>query len=399
MNIERDAATRAVAGPLLLGTNQTGMRAQNERLVLTLVRQHGALTKAEIARMTGLSAQTVSVIMRQLEAERLLCRGEPQRGKVGQPSIPLSLHPEGAYFLGLKVGRRTLDLVLVNFVGTVRHRARLTYPVPRPEIAIDWTIAEVARCEALLGHDRDRIAGLGIAMPFEIWNWAEAMGAPAADIAAWREVDLRDVLSRHVGYPVYLENDGSAACGAELVFGDRRSLQDFIYIYVGSFVGGGVVLNGGLYVGRSGNAGAIGSMPVPGASGTVQLIDRASLVLLERSLVEQGLSVELLYSDATLWESLEPALARWIDGAAEGLAHAVLAAAAVIDFEVAVIDGSMPPEVRARLVAATDAAMARLDTAGIVPPVLLPGSLGPLARALGGASLPLSDRYLIEAPG
>jgi hypothetical protein len=89
------------------GTNQAGMRAHNERLVLSLVRRHGALSKTEIARMTGLSAQTVSVIMRGLEADRLLRREAPQRGRVGQPSVPLSLDPEGAFFIGAKIGRRS----------------------------------------------------------------------------------------------------------------------------------------------------------------------------------------------------------------------------------------------------------------------------------------------------
>ncbi|MFN6005862.1 MAG: MarR family transcriptional regulator, partial [Paracoccaceae bacterium] len=84
----------------LRGTNQSGMRDHNERLVLSLVRQQGALAKSDIARMTGLSAQTVSVIMRGLEEEGLLERGEPVRGKVGQPSIPMSLAAEGAFFFG-----------------------------------------------------------------------------------------------------------------------------------------------------------------------------------------------------------------------------------------------------------------------------------------------------------
>ena len=73
------------------GSNQTGVRAYNERLVLSIIRQGGPLPKAAIARLTGLSAQTVSVIMRALEEDGLLTKGDPVRGKVGQPSVPLGL--------------------------------------------------------------------------------------------------------------------------------------------------------------------------------------------------------------------------------------------------------------------------------------------------------------------
>jgi DNA-binding transcriptional ArsR family regulator len=89
----------------LRGSNQSGMRDHNERLVLSLLRQHGALAKSDIARITGLSAQTISVIMRALEQDGLLLRGEPVRGRIGQPSVPMHLNPEGALFLGLKIGR------------------------------------------------------------------------------------------------------------------------------------------------------------------------------------------------------------------------------------------------------------------------------------------------------
>ena len=90
----------------LRGTNQSGMRAYNERLVLSIVRRDDGLAKSDIARLTGLSAQTVSVIVRGLEADGLLMRGEPVRGKIGQPSVPMRLVPEGAFFFGLKIGRR-----------------------------------------------------------------------------------------------------------------------------------------------------------------------------------------------------------------------------------------------------------------------------------------------------
>ncbi|TXH81688.1 MAG: winged helix-turn-helix domain-containing protein, partial [Rhizobium sp.] len=102
------------------GANQLGVRAHNERLVLSLVRRHDALSKADIARRSGLSAQTVSVIMRELEKDGLLSRDAPVRGRVGQPSIPMRLNPDAVLSFGVKIGRRSADLVLMDFVGGIR---------------------------------------------------------------------------------------------------------------------------------------------------------------------------------------------------------------------------------------------------------------------------------------
>ncbi len=125
-------AARASRGPVeaMRGTNQAGVRLYNERLVLSLIRQQGSLPKADIARLTGLSAQTVSVIMNGLDSDGLLLKGTPRRGKVGQPSVPFAINPEGALSLGVKIGRRSTDLVLVDFLGEVRQRVRSTHPFP-----------------------------------------------------------------------------------------------------------------------------------------------------------------------------------------------------------------------------------------------------------------------------
>lgn len=390
-------AREVTVAPIARGTNQAGMREQNERLVLSLVRRHGALAKSEIARMTGLSAQTVSVIMRHLEADRLLLRGTPQRGRVGQPMVPLSLNPDGAFFIGVKVGRRSLDLVVVDFVGGIRHRAGVTYAFPTPARAIDTIVALVREAEAELGEAVARIAGIGLAVPFELWSWAEEIGAPESEMAAWRDADLRAELGTRLPYPIYLQNDATAACGAELAFGNHASLMDFIYFYIGAFVGGGLVLGGGLFAGRTGNAAALGSMPVPdGRGGSAQLIDLASLVVLERSVRDAGMPLDLLYETGADWDCYGDRLDRWIEDASRGIAHAIAAASAIIDFEAAVIDGAFPPKVQARLLACVGRELMKLDLSGIAPPRILPGSIGPLARALGGASLPLFDRYLLD---
>ncbi len=397
MRIETEDGAAPSSTPLQRGTNQAGMRAHNERLVLSLVRRGGPLAKTEIARLTGLSAQTVSVIMRKLEADRLLKRGEPQRGRVGQPSVPLALDPEGAFFLGAKIGRRSLDIATVDFAGAVRRSISERYAYPTPRDTIRRLLAGVAEAEAALGPQAARIAGLGLAMPFALWSWAEEFGAPAAEMADWRAVDIRAEIAAALPYPVYLRNDATAACGAELAFGGGAEFQDFLYFYVGAFIGGGLVLNGGLFSGRSGNAAALGSMPVQNiGGGTVQLIDIASLAVLEARLRAAGLPADALYHPDADWSGFGGHLDGWIEEAAAGIAQAVVAASAVVDIEAVLIDGSFPRAVLARLIDAVAAAMRALDVSGLEPPQLRAGALGPIARALGGASLPLFDRYLVD---
>lgn len=379
------------------GTNQSGMRAFNERLVLSLVRRHGSLAKTEIARMTGLSAQTVSVIMRGLEADRLLVRGAPQRGKVGQPSIPMALNPDGAFFFGLKLGRRSADLVLIDFLGTVRCMLHDTYPYPVPESTTRFVVEGVK--EALSRLDKaqaERVAGLGIAMPFELWNWADAAGAPAGAMEAWRHVDMRAEVAARCPFPVYLQNDATAACGAELVFGTAPPKGDFLYLYVGAFIGGGVVIDGRLQTGPTGNAGAIGSMPVPdGKGGNVQLIDVASIAVLERAMKAKGRDASRLWTSPEDWGDIGPLLESWMENAAEGISHAIVSACAVYDFESVVVEGWLPSDVRTRLVDAVRERLGERDTEGLRLPVVREGTVGRHARALGGASLALAERFLV----
>lgn len=381
------------------GTNQSGMREHNERLVLSLVRQHGSLAKSDIARMTGLSAQTVSVIMRELEEDGLLLRHAPQRGRIGQPSIPMALDPDGAYFIGLKIGRRSAELVLIDFLGKVRAAEQMSYRYPTPNGTVAFVASGVGKLSGGLdAKQAKRIAGLGIAMPFQLWNWADTAGAPREVMDEWRHRDMRAEIQALCDFPVYLQNDATSACGAELVFGKSHGLRDFVYFYIGAFAGGGVVLDGRLYGGPTGNAGALGSMPVPGPAGRpAQLIDIASIAVLEKELNAQGIEAPQLWTSPEDWGELGPALDAWVARAGEALAYAVVSATAVIDFEAAVVDGWMPTAVRAKLVGALREAIGRTDAEGLVLPRIEEGTVGVHARALGAASLPLSERFLIRS--
>lgn len=391
-----DAAPNAPE--VVRGTNQSGMRDHNERLVLSLVRRHGALAKSDIARMTGLSAQTVSVIMRGLEEEGLLARGQPVRGKVGQPSIPMSLAAEGAFFFGLKLGRRSADLVLTDFRGRMRAARRKVYRYPTPDAVVEF-VSEAAPALAgeLPAALRTRIMGMGVAMPFQLWNWVSVLGVPQEEMDAWRTRDLAEELGAVVGLPVYVQNDATSACGAELIFGTGERPKDFLYFYFGTFIGGGLVMNGQLYLGRTGNAAAVGSIQVPApGGGTRRLIDLASMSVLAEAMEAAGESSDHLWSQHDRWEVSSGVLNPWLDQAAGALAQATLAAAALLEIEAVLIDGWMPVSVRAEMVRRTRGALLGLDLAGIEPPVIREGTVGADARALGAAAIPLSQRYLID---
>jgi len=91
------------------GGDSSALRAYNERLIYDAIRSHGPLSKAELARVTGLSAQAAAVIVRDLLADGMLLENAKVRGRIGQPMTPLALNPRGAFAVGLKIGRRSVD--------------------------------------------------------------------------------------------------------------------------------------------------------------------------------------------------------------------------------------------------------------------------------------------------
>jgi predicted NBD/HSP70 family sugar kinase len=175
-------------------------------------------------------------------------------------------------------------------------------------------------------------------------------------------------------------------------------LRDFVYFYIGAFAGGGIVLNGG-------SMSAQRAMPARSArcrcrgrtAGPVQLIDIASLAVLEKALNAAARMPPICGLRPRIGAANRPNSTKWLEGAGRGLAYAIVSAAAVIDFEAAIIDGWMPQAVRKQLVEATRSAMAAIDVEGLQVPAIREGTVGIHARALGGASLPLSERFLAGA--
>lgn len=350
--------------------------SHNERQILALIRRRGSLPRVALAQATGLSPQAITNLTRKLIQNGFLDAGAVVRGKVGQPFTPLSLSPDGALFLGLKLGRRLVELALVDFAGRIRIHRQEVYGHPTPDRVLTFGRNGIATILATLPPPQ-RIAGLGIATPFRLWDWG-------AEMAGWRDIDLVADLGRGLPFPVFLENDASSACAAELILGRRGLPRDFVHLYIAHFTGGGVVLDGRLRVGPRRNAGALGSMPIPGGR---HLLDLASVSTLESRLGH------FLPPDDAGWQVPTAIEAAWIAEAAQALAFAALSATALLDIPMAILDGAIPGPTRRALAEATRRALADLPAAGLDRPEIVEGSLGRSARILGAAALPLAHFF------
>lgn len=376
------------------GTNQTGARAYNERLVLSLIRRHQRLAKAELARGTGLSAQTLTLIVNRLEAEGLVQKTEPMRGKVGQPSIPYSLAPDAAYSFGVKIGRRSAEIVLCNFLGEIVTRSREAYRYPTPKLIIDYIEQHTQEmANSLPKLQRNRIIGVGVAMPFEIWNWREKIHAPKGALEQWQNVEIETAVENVTQLPVIVVNDATAACAAEVSRANDDQHLNLAYLYLGWFIGGGIVLNGTLYPGPTGNAGAFGTMPVFSTKGPVQLLTQASLYSLEEMLISDGHDPAIIISPSSDWSEAGDTVTKWISQISDPIALAILATISVIDFESVIIDGAVPDTVRQKMVQSVKKSFEKLERQALSDVNIIEGCVGFDARAIGAAMVPILANF------
>jgi predicted NBD/HSP70 family sugar kinase len=379
------------------GTNQGGMREANERVVLTVLRRNPSITKAEIARVTGLSAQTVARLVGALEQDSLVLRGEPNRGKIGQPSIPLSLNPEGAVFLGMKVGRRSAEMIAIDFLGRVLEREQDLYGYPDFDTVLRFSIEAMHKIRGRLPDRlKRRVSGLGVAMPFHLWNWAQHIGVDAAKMANWQWRNLEHEIADAVDLPVFLQNDATAACSAEMVFGKAPLGTNSLSFYIAFFIGGGLILNHSLYVGVTGNAAGLGPFTVSDREGRARpLIELASLSILEARLSAAQCDAQKLWTEPEVWDFPPDLVDAWCDECAFAIASAVRSAQSLLDLHTILIDGWLPRDVADRITKGVREAFEAMDREGIASPNILRGTIGTDARTIGAASLPLCHRYLM----
>lgn len=385
------------------GSNSAVVRQFNERIVLAALRRLGEASKADLARHVNLTQNAAGQIVRELEQQSLIRTSGKRTGLRGQPATLLRLDPRGAYSIGVKLGRRWVDSLLIDFSGAVLKARRHERAFPMPEEALRIVREDVAVLRrAVPAEGRSRLAGVGLALPYNLGAWRRELDLPEAVAAAWNGFDLEARLRAMLDLPVVVENDGNAIAVAELFGGHGRELDDFAVVYIGTAVGGGIVLGGAYRRGVSGNAGDFGLMPVapstlasaPLPEGRTDiLLTRASISSLIRHLRFHGATVETA-ADLELAMPAHPELVgEWLEDCAQALVVPLLSLGALLDLDAIVIDGNLPRELVDRLVKRLRTLLVLGAPEARPPPLLRVGTIGPNAAALGAATLPLHVSY------
>jgi predicted NBD/HSP70 family sugar kinase len=367
-------AIRAVAG-----TNLDGASAHNRRVIFDALRINGALTRADLARATQLTPQTVSNIVDSLRSDGLIVADEPRRQGRGQPARPYRILPEGACAIGVQLDRHQM----------------LGVPVGGPKKGGAALLKLIGELRAVTEERQatSRLLGLGIAMPgpFGVTDSEDPWG-----MQGWQDFPLADWLANKTGLEVSVQNDAAAGAIAEKMYGAAAGLENFVHLFIGYGLGAGLVLRGEVYSGAANNAGEIGQVVSAAArTGNPEAIEHyASLLALCRHLGVDPRRAGLLDHLQGLFEADDKRIRPWIAQAVRHLRHAVQTLESLFDPETIIIGGQMPPGVLASMVASLEPLLPSVaHRRERERPRLTLGATGLWSAALGAAMQPISRTF------
>jgi predicted NBD/HSP70 family sugar kinase len=239
------------------------IRALNEQLLLDHVRSAGPYSRAELARVSGLSKPTVSLALANLERAGLIRLAGQRTGVPGRTALLYEVRPEAGFILGLDIGVRYLRGAVADLAGDVR--ARLSVPVRAATVGD--RVAELVELAdelcARAGITRAEVTATVVGSP-GVYDPQRNLMALTGGLPGWDQPEALAGLRAAFGPALAIENDVDAAALAERALGVGQEADSFAWVHVGTGIGMGLVLGGRLHRGVHGVAGEIAFLPVGG---------------------------------------------------------------------------------------------------------------------------------------
>jgi N-acetylglucosamine repressor len=245
---------------------KTNFRTSEKELeILGLIHARIALSRAELVKLTGLSAGLISAVVRRLIARDLVVESGLEPSKLGRRRVALKLCAGTAYTVGVEIGTFFLRIVVNDLAGNVCHkletRTMLSDGFSR---VMDRCFKSIEQAVNECGISKDVIAGIGIAHSGVVdSNQGVVLSFPRpGQMAEWRNVALREMVEAKFNVPCIVEDSVRMAALAEKQVGGALELPDFVYIRIGMGIGSCIFIHGEPYRGAGGSAGEFGHMTV-----------------------------------------------------------------------------------------------------------------------------------------
>ena len=315
-----------------------------EKAILSLVLRRGPTTQTTIASEIDRSQQTVSRLISRLIDHGSLRPGDRvSSGKRGQLSLNVEIDPEYAYSFGVAILWDALAVKLMDFSGRLIDRRQTTMTV----MTHDEVVAQLRNMIRDLSDewlsDSSRIFGVGVGIPGTFVRDTGQVNTPLV-LEEWANTDIEAVLADDLKLPVWVENDGNAAAIGESMIGVGRWAKDFVYLYIATGLGGGVILNGKLVRGKYGNAGEVAQLLPP------SIFPHPNLELLRQLVAKHGVEVNTVSELVEQFDLDWPGVDEWIARTRDSLSLIASASAALLDPELIVIGGRIPRDLAGKLI-------------------------------------------------
>jgi len=241
------------------GRNIQDIKLENRTLVFERIRASGGISRAELARQTGLTPSSVTNIVKELSGLGLITEGGFLESSGGRPPALLKINAQWGFIVGVYLARswisaRLTDLNLGTAVSRRTEASSLADPV---EITVPALLSLIQELISDADVPRDKIIGIGICAPGPL-DPHEGVFTTVPNFPGWNDVPLRRIIEEKTGVMAILDNDATASALAEKWFGVAKEMNTFVYVLADTGLGGGIVIDGELYHGQHDIGGEIG---------------------------------------------------------------------------------------------------------------------------------------------
>jgi len=244
---------------MITTADQNLVRKFNTAVVLNTIRHRAPLSRAEVAKHTGLNRSTVSQIINALLERKLVQETILQSDRVGRPGLLLELNPAGGFAIGIEIGVDYISLVVTDFLANVLWRQRIKSDAHDSIDQILERAYKMTEDGLQKGYALNLTPlGIGLGVPGLVdLQHGELMFAPNL---GWTNIPLTRLWSQRFNLPVFVDNEAKAAALGEYYFGAAQGENNFIFLTGGVGLGAGIMIDGKLFRGSHGYAAEVGHM-------------------------------------------------------------------------------------------------------------------------------------------